>query len=148
MLLFCLQNAKRAFFGKDLEKGVLWTLLFAVGIAATYYVNQLIYIDYGFWACVLPVFAGAFYLPENAPAHLRKLDNKWLSLLCYTVGLCLLVIFDDYAVVQAYCLLALPLLACYSGKRGKGNMKYFFYLFYPLHLALLEGIYMLVSMYA
>lgn len=148
MLLFCLQNAKRAFFGKDLEKGVLWTSLFGVGIAVTYYVNQLIYIDYGFWACLLPVFAGAFYLPENAPAHRRKLDNKWLSLLCYTVGLCLLVIFDDYAEVQVYCLLALPLLACYSGKRGKGNMKYFFYLFYPIHLALLEGIYMLVSMYA
>lgn len=148
MLLFCLQNAKRAFLGKDLEKGVLWTILFGVGIAVTYYVNQLTYIDYGFWACLLPVFAGAFYLPENAPAHRRKLDNKWLSLLCYTVGLCLLVIFDDYAEVQAYCLLALPLLACYSGKRGKSNMKYFFYLFYPIHLALLEGIYMLVSMYA
>lgn len=148
MLLFCLQNAKRAFFGKDLEKGVLWTLLFAVGIAATYYVNQLTYIDYGFWGCMLPVFAGAFYLPENAPMHLRKLDNKWLSLLCYAAGLCLLSYFDDFSKVQAYCLLALPLLAVYSGKRGKGNMKYFFYLFYPLHLALLEGIYMLVSMYA
>jgi len=148
MLLFCLQNAKRAFFGKDLEKGVLWTIVFGVGIAVTYYVNQLTYIDYGFWACVLPVFAGAFYLPENAPAHRRKLDNKWLSLLCFAIGLCLLVLFDDYAEVQAYCLLALPLLACYSGKRGKGNMKYFFYLFYPLHLALLEGIYMLVNMYA
>ena len=148
MLLFCLQNAKRAFFGKDLEKGVLWTSLFGVGIAVTYYVNQLIYIDYGFWACLLPVFAGAFYLPENAPAHRRKLDNKWLSLLCFAIGLCLLVLFDDYAEVQAYCLLALPLLAFYSGKRGKGNMKYFFYLFYPIHLALLEGIYMLVSMYA
>lgn len=146
-LLFCLQNAKRAFFGKDLEKGVLWTILFGVGIAVTYYVNQLIYIDYGFWACLLPVFAGAFYLPENAPAHRRKLDNKWLSLLCFAIGLCLLVLFDDYAEVQAYCLLALPLLAVYSGKRGKGNMKFFFYLFYPLHLALLEGIYMLVSMY-
>lgn len=148
MLLFCLQNAKRAFFGKDLEKGVLWTLLFAVGTAATYYVNQLAYIDYGFWACVLPVFAGALYLPENAPGHLKKWDNKWLSLLCFAVGLGLLVLFDDYAEVQVYCLLALLLLAFYSGKRGKGNMKYFFYLFYPIHLALLEGIYMLVSMYA
>lgn len=148
MLLFCLQNAKRAFFGKDLERGVLWTIVFGVGIAVTYYVNQLIYIDYGFWGCMLPVFAGAFCLPENAPMHLRKLDNKWLSLLCYAVGLCLLSYFDDFSKVQAYCLLALPLLACYSGKRGKGNMKYFFYLFYPLHLALLEGIYMLVSMYA
>ena len=147
-LLFCLQNAKRAFFSRNLEKAFLWVLLFALGTAATYYLNQVTYIDYGFWACMLPVFAGAFYLPENAPGHVKKWDNKWLGLLCFSVGLCLLTHFDDYAEVQIYCLLALPLLALYSGKRGKRKMKYFFYLFYPLHLALLEGIYMLVSLYA
>lgn len=147
ILLFCLQNAKKAICSRDLEKGVFWVLLLAVGIAATYYVNQITYIDYGFWGCMLPVFAGAFYLPGNAPGHLKKWDNKWLSLLCFAVGLGMLVLFDDYAQVQVYCLLALPLLALYSGRRGKGRLTYFFYLFYPLHLALLEGIYMLVSMY-
>ena len=147
-LLFCLQNAKKALFSRHLEKGVVWLAAFLLGTAATYYVNLLVYIDYGFWACMLPVFGGLLYLPENAPGHLKKWDNKWTGLLCFAVGLCLLSWFDDYSVVQVYCLLALPLLALYSGKRGKGNMKYFFYLFYPVHLALLEGIYLLVSMYA
>ena len=45
---------------------------------------------------------------------------------------------------QIYALLALPLLCLYSGERGKVKMKYFFYVFYPLHLVLLEGIYVLV----
>ena len=71
-----------------------------------------------------------------------------MHLFWFAIGLCLLTYFDDYAEMQIYCLLALPLLALYSGKRGKRKMKYFFYLFYPLHLALLEGIYMLVTMYA
>ena len=147
-LLFCLQNAKSAFFSQKLEKGVLWSVLFALGIAITYYVNQKVYIDYGFWGCMLSVFAGACYMPQNAPAQLKKWHNKWVSLLCFAVGLSLLILFDDYAEVQVYCLLALPLLSLYSGKRGKWKLRYFFYLFYPIHLAVLEGIYQLVSMYA
>ena len=97
---------------------------------------------------MLPVFAGVCYMPKNAPEHLKKWHNKWVSLLCFAIGLCLLVWFDDYAEVQVYCLLALPLLSLYSGKRGKWKLRYFFYLFYPIHLALLEGIYQLVMMYA
>lgn len=146
-LLFCMQNAKKAFFGNAWGKGILWGALFAAGTLATYYVNRMIHIDYGFWACMLPVFAGLFFLPENAPGHLKKWDNKWTSLLSFAVCLCLLVLFDDYRELQALCLLSLPLLALYSGKRGKWKLKYFFYFFYPTHLLLLEGIYLLVKMY-
>ena len=35
-------------------------------------------------------------------------------------------------------LFALPLLALYNGQRGKWKMKYFFYIFYPAHLAILH----------
>ena len=34
----------------------------------------------------------------------------------------------------------MPLFAFYNGRRGKLRLKYFFYCFYPLHLALLAGI--------
>ena len=145
-LLFCLQNAKKAFFSGNLERGVLWAQLLAAGIVGAYFANQFIEIDYGFWGCLLPVFAGAFFLPETAPAGIKKLDNKWMGLLCFAVGLCLLSWFDDYREVQVYCLFALPLLALYSGKRGKWKLKYFFYLFYPIHLVALEGIYLLMSL--
>ena len=46
--------------------------------------------------------------------------------------------FFEYPRLLA--LLALPLLMLYSGRRGKWNMKYFFYIFYPAHLAILQGI--------
>jgi hypothetical protein len=51
----------------------------------------------------------------------------------------------SHGYIQSWCLLALPLLLCYSGKRGRRKMKYFFYIFYPAHLVLLEGIALLIS---
>ena len=52
----------------------------------------------------------------------------------------LLFLAADFGGVQYYSLLAIPLLLLYSGKRGKANLKYFFYIFYPVHLAVLQGI--------
>ena len=43
-----------------------------------------------------------------------------------------------YAVIQAFMLLSLPLLARYNGERGSWKgMKWFFYAYYPAHLFLI-----------
>ena len=38
---------------------------------------------------------------------------------------------------QVFALLAVPLIALYNGTRGKWKLKWFFYLFYPMHLVLI-----------
>jgi hypothetical protein len=45
-----------------------------------------------------------------------------------------------------FALLAVPLLAFYNGRRGRLNLKYMFYIFYPLHLVVLYGISILMNM--
>lgn len=45
-----------------------------------------------------------------------------------------------YAVRLAFALAAYPLLSLYRGQRGK-KMKYFFYLYYPLHISVLVLLY-------
>lgn len=115
------------------KKTVLSGLVFDAAVAAVYGLNQIFTIDYGFWGCMLPVFA--------AIPHGTRLERR-LSL--PLLGFGLLFLAHSIGGIQIYSLLALPLLYCYNGKRGKGNLKYFFYIFYPVHLVVLQGISMVM----
>ena len=105
-------------------------LLFVTVVAAVYALNRIFEIDYGFFGCMLPVFAAAF--------HNTRFDKPLLNVAMLALGLVLLWL--ALGGFQLYALAAVPLLLCYSGRRGKIKMKYFFYIFYPAHLALLQVI--------
>lgn len=77
-------------------------------------------IDYGLLGVLAPV---AVYLAKD---RLQAL---------FGLGLCLAGIAGSSMWIQWLSLGALPLLALYSGQRGSAKLKYFFYLYYPLHLA-------------
>lgn len=51
---------------------------------------------------------------------------------------------DFFNPVQRWMFLAAPLLACYSGERGKGS-RHFFYIYYPLHILALSAIELLLT---
>ena len=145
LMLFALDYAKKTLFadGTSATRKILSVALFVSAVAVTYLLNLIFDIDYGFWGCMVPVFAGLFRLPTPTENRtLRLLDTIPARVLLMGVGLIPL----SFAIgwLQPYSLLTLPILFLYSGKRGKRKMKYFFYIFYPLHLALLEGIYMLL----
>lgn len=122
---------------------VLAGAVFALAVWGVYALNSAVHIDYGFYGCMLPVFASLLHSPENAPPAVKRLDTLPAHVLTMGIGTVLLTV--SLGGNQIYSLLALPLLLLYSGKRGRVNMKYFFYIFYPLHLAVLEGIYILMN---
>lgn len=117
------------------QKTTRSALVFFGAVAGVYALNRVFVIDYGFWGCMLPVFAAAF--------QKTAWDRPWVNL--GMLGLGLLVLAADLGQIQYYALPALPLLACYNGRRGRWKLKYFFYLFYPLHLVLLQGIALLLG---
>ena len=131
-LIYLLQASNQA---QTPGKQALWSILFAAGLLTAYSLDRLLTIDYGFWGIMVPVFAGLF------PG--RGKTGSFLPVLMMAVGLSFLA--ADLGGIQHYALLALPLLLLYSGRRGKHNMKYFFYIFYPVHLAVLQGIAMLLG---
>ena len=84
--------------------------------------------DYGLAGMLLPVFG-------------LLSDSKWARLLTFGGGVVVLCLSTCAAMPFSWlALLSLPVLALYSGKRGSAKLKYFFYAFYPLHLAALYGI--------
>ena len=113
-----------------------WRMIpFAAAVAACYVLNRHVEFDYGFWGMMIPVLAALSY-PAKGSAI--STGQHFLSIGLFGLGLLQLA----YTSIswQHYSLLTLPLLLLYSGKRGKGNYKYAFYLFYPLHLAALQAI--------
>ena len=121
---------------KKNEKKYIYGSLFILSIVSLYFVNRIIEIDYGFWGTMLAVLASLFKREKD------KEDNLYLSLGLLAIGLIFLAM--NSFVEQYYALLVLPILALYSGKRGNLNLKWFFYLFYPLHFVVLELIYLII----
>ena len=120
-------------------------ILFCSTLAFTYYLNTVLDIDYGFFGCILPVFTSIFYSVDKSKiGATSSLDKIPVHVLTTAIGLILLII-ERGGSTQIYCLLAIPILMLYSGERGRLRLKYFFYVFYPAHLVVLEMIAVLLS---
>lgn len=72
--------------------------------------------DYGFKGILLIL---GFYLARTRRRMVLLIGGAWN--------------FLSQVRLQYYGVFAVPFLALYNGKRGR-NMKYFFYMFYPVHL--------------
>ncbi len=114
------------------EKGGIFRWLLSVaGVLSVLFVTDVLpvllpgtdfAVDYGFLGVILPVciYCGRTEKEKLAAAALVLLAMGW------SIG-----------TGQWFALAALPLLACYNGKRGKRKLKYFFYIYYPAHLVII-----------
>ena len=123
---------------KNARRVALSILFLVLSVGATIGVNLVLEVDYGIMGCFLPVLASLLHAPKEGMEKLKKYDTIWGNVLIFSIGCLALALIKGG--IQIFSLLSIPLLLLYSGKRGKYNIKYLFYLFYPLHLAILEGI--------
>ena len=69
------------------------------------------------------------------PVAIYYFKDKIIKLLVLSLFICLLSL--QFGNIMLYSFIAIPFLLLYNGKRGKYNLKYLFYLFYPLHLVVI-----------
>lgn len=151
--IYALDYFKQCLFASkpQLHKCLISGALLLLTILAIYQLNGLnkfipgFIIDYGFIGCMIPVVASMFdFRSTELTKKYKWLDSHYLKVCALAVGLLWLAV--DSGDIQYFSLLSLPLLLCYSQKRGSAKLKYFFYIFYPVHLVVLQAIAMIISM--
>ncbi len=96
-----------------------------VGISISY--------DYGIFGVILPFVSAMF-------------KDRRGRLTAFSAALIVFVIFNAQSTwYYVFALFALPIIFLYNGKRGNAHFKYSFYIFYPLHLAIIYIIKLLIS---
>ncbi len=142
--VYALDHVKRCLFLPcPAPRAVGALCLLALTLTAILALNRYLEIDYGFWGIMLPVLVSIPHRVGTMSGRWEKLDCTPVRVLLLSIGLVMLSI--RAGGVQPYAFLAIPLLLCYSGKRGTWNLKYFFYAFYPAHFVLLQLISMAVG---
>lgn len=119
---------------------------FAATVFLIYLLYSLIRFEYGFFGMLLPVMINLTNFKDiEAPQFLKKLDNHWVKILILIICSLLLSIDGNIGIIQYYCLFSVIPIALYNGKPGCKKLKYAFYIFYPLHIIIIEGIAMIIS---
>lgn len=147
LLIYLLQFVKKQLFeGEKTYILVLAVIAFLLAIVIAHVVFDKVHFEYGYTGMLVPVIISIFdFSKTNVPSNIRWLDTFPITLLLFALSLIPLSIYGRLADIQFYCLFSIPIVALYNGKPGKRKMKYLFYIFYPLHLVIIEGIAFLIK---
>lgn len=142
LLIYALKYVKKCFFEKGVKfiYKILSIIIFVSLIIGVYLFCRNFRVDYGFLGCLIPLISSLTdFKNVNASEKIKKIDNLSTQFLCFLLAMIIYYIKSSSMFAQ-YSLISIIFVLLYNGKRGKLSLKYLFYVFYPLHLVVLEGI--------
>jgi len=141
VMLICLwQEFQKHLFDRR-PVAALFGAAFVTAVVCAALFTRFVGVDYGFAGVMTAVVISfAHDRHGNAPPAMARWYSHFVRLLLLTAALVWLIASEVFPFTQEWCLLAVPLAALYNGKAGNKRLKYVFYIFYPLHLAVLQAI--------
>lgn len=139
LTIYILMHIKKQIFNKKVNvfKLILSIIFMFTWLYILYNFTNKIEMDYSFLGILLPVFfSSPNVYTNNVPTAVKRADNLYIQLVCGAICMAISIAFAK-SWYQGFELFALLFLLLYNGKRGKYNIKYFFYIFYPLHICIL-----------
>ncbi|XMB72139.1 TraX family protein [Mycoplasmatota bacterium WC30] len=123
-----------------LKNNIIWIRLLSVGVV---FLAEFIHIPYGAYGVLIIVILALYKNPLTQLLFLIGINLVFIDfpLLNY-LGL---AEYAKYGWIQWLSVLAFGFIYIYNGKKGKLNTKWFFYIFYPLHLGIIYLIYYLIN---
>ena len=119
-------------------KKCLYAVVVLAAVILIWELDRIFTIDYGFYGIITPVLVSSVnWIQDTSPKDNNADIVKSRVMMLATA---LWFVYSRYGGVQIYSFLAIPLLLAYNGKRENIVPKYFFYIFYPLHLAVIFAI--------
>ena len=109
---------------KNKVLGILFVILSAV-------LAHLLHFDYG-WFGITTIFIFYIFKKEKIYMNILFGITTFINYFYYFIKTSRI----EYLIITLCCILSLIPINLYNGKKGK-NIKYFLYLFYPLHLIIL-----------
>lgn len=146
LYIYLIQYLQKFISSKDnkIIKTIISLIIFSISLIIGNYLFRLIPFEYGFLTTLLPVFVSMLYIKKYSNSKVIKyFDNHLLKVLITSIFL-ILIYKDLGSNIQIYSILSIPILLLYNGEVGCKRMKYFFYLFYPAHIAIICLIKMLM----
>lgn len=96
--------------------------------------------DYGFYGIMLTF---AFYIFKFSKT--KQIVSFVVLLIIYTLVNVIGANITFFSFISIFSIFAIPFIILFNGEKGKLNLKYIFYWFYPIHIAILYIISILIK---
>lgn len=144
-----------------LEANAIWTLVF--GLAGLFLISadkiwirllvipivflaEYLNISYGAYGVLIILIFGLYSNPITQFLFLIGLNVLFIEMPLYgMLDLSHNSNFGGIMNIQWFSLLAFIFIFLYNGRKGKLNTKWFFYIFYPAHIAIIFGIFLCIN---
>lgn len=116
-----------------ITKNIIVKTCIVVFIAA---VAEVLNVSYGAYG--MAIILACYWLRQN---HILAGVSLFV-----TATVAITLIIPQFVWLQLFALLALPIMAAYNHKPGLKISRWWFYWFYPAHMAILSGLYFILSL--